>query len=202
MIRAIFFDCFGVLTESTWKQLLVGLTPERAAEVTDIHRAYDKGFIAYEEFCQQVSNIARVSKTQLDELFVSHPGNHKNTELLHYIAELSSRYKIGIISNVGSAWIKESFLTPAEQALFSDMVLSFEVGMSKPDPEMFILAAERLNVEPSEAVMIDDQEAYCLAATSVGMRAVVYTNVVQLRTELDALLADTANTNDESFTDF
>lgn len=138
MIKAIFFDCFGVLTDF---------------------------------------------------------GKHKNTELLGYIAELSRTYSIGIISNVGSAWIRDSLLTPAEQRLFSDMVLSFEVGMTKPDAEMFTLAAERLGVVPNEAVMIDDQEACCQAATSVGMQAVLYTNVIQLRAELDALLATTADAN-------
>ena len=198
MIRAIFFDCFGVLTESIWKQLLAGLTPEQAAEVTSLHRAYDKGFISYDEFKSEAGTVAHIAGERFDELFVTHPGSHKNTELLRYIAELSRHYKIGIISNVGSAWIRESFLTPTEQALFNDMVLSFEVGMSKPDAEMFTVAAERLKVEPREAVMIDDQEAYCQAATSVGMRAVVYTNFVQLRAELEALLASASDANDQS----
>ena len=49
------------------------------------------------------------------------------------------------------------------------VVLSFEVGVAKPDAGIYLTALERLRVAPDEAVFVDDQAAYCDGATAVGM---------------------------------
>lgn len=112
----------------------------------------------------------------------------KNTALLDYIRELKQNYKIGMISNIASNWIRDSFLTPEEQGLFDEMIFSYEVGMTKPDRRIFLLACERLRISPEEAVMIDDIESYCEAAHGTGMKAVTYRDLEQLKTELKPLL--------------
>jgi putative hydrolase of the HAD superfamily len=82
----------------------------------------------------------------------------KNDVLLDYIRELKKSYKIGMLSNVANNWIRDYFLTEDEQALFDEMIMSFEVGMTKPDPRIFLLACDRLRVGPHEAVLVDDVE--------------------------------------------
>ena len=49
------------------------------------------------------------------------------------------------------------------------VVLSFEVGVAKPDAGIYLTALERLRVAPDEAVFVDDQAAYCDGATATGM---------------------------------
>jgi putative hydrolase of the HAD superfamily len=49
------------------------------------------------------------------------------------------------------------------------MVLSFEVGLSKPDAQIYQLACKRLDVKPTETVFIDDLEPFCRAAQDLGM---------------------------------
>jgi HAD superfamily hydrolase (TIGR01509 family) len=51
------------------------------------------------------------------------------------------------------------------------VVLSFEVGVAKPDAGIYLTALERLRVAPDEAVFVDDQAAYGDGATRVGMSA-------------------------------
>jgi HAD superfamily hydrolase (TIGR01509 family) len=51
------------------------------------------------------------------------------------------------------------------------VVLSYEVGVAKPDAGIYLTALERLRVAPDEAVFVDDQAAYCDGATMVGMSA-------------------------------
>lgn len=51
------------------------------------------------------------------------------------------------------------------------VVLSFEVGVAKPDAGIYLTALERLRVAPDEAVFVDDQAAYCDGAATVGMSA-------------------------------
>lgn len=49
------------------------------------------------------------------------------------------------------------------------VVLSFEVGVAKPDAGIYLSALEGLRVAPDEAVFVDDQAAYCDGAEAVGL---------------------------------
>ena len=58
--------------------------------------------------------------------------------------------------------------------LFDDIVCSAEVGMAKPEPAIYELAAERLGLEPRECVFVDDLDTNVDAARQVGMQAVLF----------------------------
>jgi putative hydrolase of the HAD superfamily len=58
--------------------------------------------------------------------------------------------------------------------LFDDIVVSAEVGMAKPDPAIFRLAAARLGLPPASCVFVDDWDKNVEAARAVGMQAVLH----------------------------
>ena len=188
MTKAIIFDCFGVLTQNKWSSILSGLDDDVRVKVRDLHRAFDRAFLSYEEFCSHLKELTDLTQKELDETFIYRTGYNKNDDLLAYIAELSKQYRVSVLSNVGTGWIRDKFLTPGEAALFTDMVLSYEVGLGKPDPEIYRLALRRLDIEPQEAVFVDDQLLYCDVAKSLGMNAIVYTNFAQFKHELETIL--------------
>ena len=51
------------------------------------------------------------------------------------------------------------------------VVLSFEVGVAKPDPGIYQTALDALAARPEEAVFVDDQAAYCEGAEAIGIRS-------------------------------
>ncbi len=51
------------------------------------------------------------------------------------------------------------------------VILSFEVGSTKPDPAIYRAALGRLEVAPERAVFVDDQARYCDGARSIGIRS-------------------------------
>jgi len=51
------------------------------------------------------------------------------------------------------------------------IVLSFEVGVAKPDPGIYREALDALGAQPEEAVFVDDQAGYCDGAQAVGIRS-------------------------------
>ncbi len=51
------------------------------------------------------------------------------------------------------------------------IVLSFEVGVAKPDPGIYRAALDALDARPEEAVFVDDQAAYCEGAEALGIRS-------------------------------
>lgn len=58
--------------------------------------------------------------------------------------------------------------------LFDDIVVSAEVGMAKPTPTIFRLAADRLGLPPAACVFVDDWDKNIEAARAVGMTAVLH----------------------------
>lgn len=187
MIRAVMFDCFGVLTTDTWHAFLDSLPSSADVEqARALNRAFDAGTISREDYLKGVEEATGASPPDIEKMYGGEVV--KNEALLGYIRELKPRYRIGIISNISSNWIREQLLTPEEQELFDAMVFSYEVGMTKPDPRMFTLALERLRATPEEAVLVDDIDRYVRAAREMGMHGVVYQNMEQMKAELRSVL--------------
>lgn len=72
--------------------------------------------------------------------------------------------------------------------LFDAVVLSGEVGLRKPEPGIFLLAAERLGVEPAGCVVVDDFPSNCAAAEELGMTAVLHRELSGTAAALERLL--------------
>ncbi len=190
MICAVIFDCFGVLAEDGWlpfKRKYVGQNKRLAREIADLGKQNEHGMIDNRTMAESVARLLGVPT----ERFLSATGKRvPNEELLEYIAtELKPDYKIGLMSNANYDVVHKLF-TPAQARLFDASVLSYESKMVKPNPNMYKLIAERLEVEAAECVFIDDQERYAEAAASEGMKALVYDgNLDRMRRRLGELLA-------------
>ena len=186
MIKAIIFDCFGVLTAAKWKEFVSNLPEDQKRPARDLNHAYDAGLMTEKQFIDQVKELTGRDPGEVENLTVEEIG--KNKRLLDYIGVLKPNYKIGILSNVASNWVRDYFLNPEEQKLFDVMLFSYEAGTTKPDPQIYHLITEKLGVEPSECIFIDDTEPYCQAAKAVGMKAIIYENFEQMKEELEKLL--------------
>lgn len=191
MTKAIIFDCFGVLTADTWHEFTMSLPADQAAQARSLNRAYDSGMISLQDFLTGVQDATGKKPKLVEEMLDKETS--KNTALLSYIADLKNNYKISLVSNIGTNWIRESFLSPDEQALFDDIVLSFEVGMTKPDPAIYELACKRIGVEPTETIVIDDIERNCEVAKSIGMEAIQYQDFMSMKSQLENILAADSN---------
>src|SRR5512135_1141242 len=87
-----------------------------------------------------------------------------------------------------SNWSAETFPVARGRfpflAWFEGIVISGEVGVTKPDPRIFEHLLERFGIEASDAVFIDDAAANVEAAARLGFRAIRFTTPGALRDEL------------------
>lgn len=91
----------------------------------------------------------------------------------------------GLISNsVGSDIYAKAVL----DELFDAIVISGEVGLHKPQPEIFLLGAERVGLPPEQCVFVDDLRENCAGAEAVGMTAVLHRGPERTLPELERLL--------------
>src|SRR5882762_4506135 len=100
MIKAIIFDCFGVLTTDKWKEFVATLPESQKQPARDLNHAYDGGFITEEEFITKIQELTGQNPGEVEKIPSSEVA--KNNELLNYIEGLKPTYKIGLLSNIAS----------------------------------------------------------------------------------------------------
>lgn len=116
------------------------------------------------------------------------PG-YTNTQLVAHIQqELKPTYRIGLLSNTSRSTIASKLIDIDFDTLCDEVVLSAEVGMVKPDPDIYLLTCERLGVEPHEVVFVDDSEHNLESARSLGVKTILFTDNDSLKHALNLLL--------------
>jgi epoxide hydrolase-like predicted phosphatase len=98
-------------------------------------------------------------------------GQTLDEEMLVLLRTLkASGVRTGLLSNSwGGGYPTELF-----PDMFDAVVISGDVGMRKPEPRIFLHAAELLGLEPQECVFIDDIQANITAAEQVGFTGVLH----------------------------
>ena len=189
MIKAIIFDCFGVLAEDGWmpiKRKYVGSNVELAEQISDLGKQNEYGLIDNESHLVKMADLIGIDS---EILRVSLNKKVPNEDLFEYITtKLKPHYKVGLMSNANFNVLRDLF-TPDQAHVFDASVMSFESRLIKPDVRMYKLIAGRLGVEIQECVFIDDQERYCYSAESYGMQGIWYKSNDQLIHDLSDILS-------------
>jgi epoxide hydrolase-like predicted phosphatase len=198
MIKAVVFDFGGVLvrTEDSagrrkWEEQLNLTRGELARLVFDSEVAAlaTIGGTAEEEIWKQLAVRLQLSPAEIVELqqdFWS--GDRLDTDLVEFLSSLRPRYKTAILSN---AWTGARLVFTEKFGLHQavdTILISAEESLAKPDPRIYQLLADRLEVEVSEVVLVDDFHVNIQAARETGMQAVHFQNPQQALQDLSKLL--------------
>jgi HAD superfamily hydrolase (TIGR01509 family) len=188
MIKAVVFDCFGVLATDAWlpfRNKYFGNDKDLFTQAVALNRSTDSGAIGYDEFIKGIAQLAGLSE---EDALTQIGANVPDAGLFEFIEQkLKPQYKIGLLSNAADNWLHELF-TPLQVSLFDAVGFSYEIGAIKPAPITYMTIAERLSVDPSECIFTDDQIRYCEGAEAVGMQAIQYTNSASFIDALASLL--------------
>lgn len=131
-----------------------------------------------------------LTDAQADELMADYWRWYVGTldqELFDWFAAQRPRFRTGIVSNSGPG-AREAERCWGFEDITDDIVYSHEVGLLKPDPRIFVVAAERLGVRPEEVVFLDDVEGHVAAAREVGFRGVVHRSTSESIAEVQAVI--------------
>ncbi|MFA7314774.1 MAG: HAD-IA family hydrolase [Candidatus Magasanikbacteria bacterium] len=118
------------------------------------------------------------------------PQGKYNTDILPLLNLLKTKgYKTGLFSNHTVAGAKEARKFGVDN-LFEVTLFSAEIGVMKSYPESYLLLAEKLDVDISEMIYIDDTPNNLDKAKEIGFEPILYTdmkNLLQRLKELDIL---------------
>jgi putative hydrolase of the HAD superfamily len=93
--------------------------------------------------------------------------------------------RTGLISN---SWGHERYDRSDFPTLFDGVVISGEVGIRKPDPQIYELGAESIGLEPAACVFVDDLPGNLKPARQLGMTTVHHRSAAETMPELERLL--------------
>jgi epoxide hydrolase-like predicted phosphatase len=189
-VRGIIFDCFGVLCHGSLDYLRSIAPREHLQELNDLSHASDYGYISSTEYAQKISEI--IGRPADEIMKLTRAQRVRSDAMIQLVRSLRPRYKVAMLSNIGRGVINELFTPQELNELFDTVVLSSEVGIVKPNPQVYELVADRLGVLPEECVMIDDLPINVSGAQDVGMSGLVCTSAEQCKTDLQILLEKTS----------
>ena len=134
-------------------------------------RELEKGELTADEFSQKFAPLLGVSPDNLvEKLFGGVGPDEPMVDAVRRVR--AAGIKTGLISN---SWGNGMAYDPAMlDELFDAVVISGDVGLHKPQPEIFLLGAERIGVAPADSVFVDDLRENCAGAEAVGMKAILH----------------------------
>lgn len=198
-INAVIFDYGMVLTAApdavAYGEMLkiTGLTREQFEPRywRDRH-AYDEGKLSGITFWKKFVADAGLALPEgaVDELNRL-DALHWTTENPRMIAWQAALKKAGIktaiLSNMGDN-VHESLLRTFKWVNnFDHCTWSYELGIAKPDPQIYIHTLEKLGAKAEETLFLDDRQVNIDAARGLGIISLLFTDVDDLRSELDSL---------------
>ncbi|HEX9679151.1 MAG TPA: HAD family phosphatase [Candidatus Saccharimonadales bacterium] len=184
MVKAIIFDYFGVVSSDEYWEF-VDADKDVTSEFLSVANKVNLGKIHWQDFVQVVADKSNKSFEEVKAMYAE---EQINPAILAFVQELHNKYKTGLITNAHHEFLEPIFDKTNLDSVFDAIIISSKVGIIKPDPRIYQLLLENLNVKAEETVFIDDIERNIAGAEAVGMNGLLYHNLERLKVELNRLL--------------
>ena len=203
MVEAVIFDFGGVLTTSPF-EAFARFERERGLPADIIRRTnaanhlenawakFERAEVDIEAFDQLFADESRALGAEVrgKDVLPLLAGDLR-PEMVEALKRIGETLKTGCITNnlpanaIGSV-SGRSFYVAEIMALFDHVIESAKIGLRKPDPRIYRMMVETLEVEPKHCVYLDDLGVNLRPAREMGMTTIKVTNAPQAIAELEA----------------
>lgn len=199
MIKTVVFDIGQVLVDFAWEEVLRKVAPEetlyerlaRATVLNPVWNEYDRGIWTIEEVedafvkCDpEIESYIRSAVDRVGEMI------RMRDYAISWIRDLKEQgLRVLILSNYGKKAYRESIEALRFLPETDGGILSYRVGLIKPDPAIYRELFRMFQLVPEECVFIDDRKENILAARQQGMQGIVFESYEQAHDELFTILA-------------
>ena len=194
--RGLLVDWGGVMTSDVFDTFrafceLEGLEPDTVRQrfredlaARELLVGLETGQLPEHEFEPRFAAILGVEAPQLiDRMFA---GGRSDEQMAAAVARARDQgVRTGLISN---SWGTRRYDRELLAKLFDGVVISGEVGMRKPTPAIYELAARRVGLSPGQCVFVDDLPFNLDPAAELGMATVHHTSAPETIAQLKRLL--------------
>jgi putative hydrolase of the HAD superfamily len=156
----------------------------------DLRAGYDNGQLSGQQYWAKVLQHYDLEPNGFDLSYLVQEDVNSWTQLnqsmLRFITENRNRIpKLAMISNM----VEDTLVLMRRRYdwldLFDELVFSCELGVNKPEREIYEVCLRRLDVDPNECLFVDDSAKNVQGAIEVGMHTIQFENFPQFMLELD-----------------
>lgn len=180
-IKFVYFDVGSVLID--WQKVFSTAAETNNLSVDEIGTVFDeysdditKGIISPAQFWQEVIKKYNVKNANHYDFLTSWVADYKPIAPTHsLIQQIKSTYMIGLLSNIYSGMLPlllDKELIPNIE--YQSIVFSCDVGLMKPEPEIYALAQEKSELSAHEILLVDDKQENLDAAENVGWQTFLF----------------------------
>ncbi|MCA8929139.1 MAG: HAD-IA family hydrolase [Alphaproteobacteria bacterium] len=152
----------------------------------------ERSDVSLDEFCNLFEAEARAAGGELSgHKVISLLAGEVRPDMVAALRTVAARYKTACLTNN----VKTSTRTPEKQAeidrimgIFGVVVESSKVGVRKPEPAFYAKACAMLEIEPHQAIFLDDLGVNLKPARAMGMATIKVASPAQALGELEILL--------------
>jgi len=197
-VKAVIFDYGEVLchrptpTETARLASFFGVGVDLFSVLWERNRGpYDRGDLAPEAYWLMLAEDAgtKIRPGQMEEICKLDIAMWSNvsSSMVEWARQLgSSGMKVGLLSNMHPGMVTHARKHFAWLKSFDCVTFSGEVRLIKPDPAIYEHTLRGLGVMASETLFLDDREINIQAARALGITAIHFQSVAQLRSDLQA----------------
>jgi HAD superfamily hydrolase (TIGR01509 family) len=145
---------------------------------------YEKGTISTSDFLSQVNSTL---KTDLDLSEFTQLWNatlEEDQEMAELMEILARARPLYLLSNTNENHFEYLQNRYNIERHFTELILSYKVGHSKPEAEIYAEVFKRSGLQPAECLFIDDLKTNIEAAQDLGMKTILYTGAQALKQKL------------------
>jgi len=203
MVEAVIFDFGGVLTTSPF-EAFARFERERGLPADIIRRTnaanhlenawakFERAEVDIEAFDQLFADESRALGAEVrgKDVLPLLAGDLR-PEMVEALKRIGETLKTGCITNnlpanaIGSAAGRTLYIAEV-MALFDHVIESAKIGLRKPDPRIYDMMVETLQVDPKNCVYLDDLGINLKPARAMGMTTIKVANGAQAIAELEA----------------
>lgn len=196
-IRNVIMDLGGVMLEWNPDHLLSRFQPEpelrgklRATIFGSDWRLFDRGRLSEAELVERLEAGSGHTRDELLAIIAAiRESLLEKPETVKLVRSLQQRgLDIYCLSNMPGPMYEHLRRRHTFWDVFRGIVISGEIQMMKPEPEIYLHLLERFGLRAQECVFVDDLQANVEGAKSVGLHAIRFQNATQCQQELDQLL--------------
>jgi HAD superfamily hydrolase (TIGR01509 family) len=182
MITTVIFDFFGVLRTDGYKAWLTHQNIPHEGAYYDLSRRSDLALLNEEEFFQELSELVgrTVTKDEMDQSTAIY------ADVVAIAEKVGETYPTGLLSNAPGEYLRTILANNDLERLFKTIVISSEIGMVKPDRNIFEYILDKMDATPEETIFIDDSPLNVEGAKAVGINAIRFESPEQLKKDLAA----------------
>lgn len=157
--------------------------------INSVWHLIQKDRITVDDFWKYVGKIINVDQKKIKKVWIKGAVKAKPYKAVENFAKSLKKkgYLIVLLSNSDKSHAN-IHMRRKDYSFFDKVYLSCEIGLRKPEKELFQKVLTDLKISPAEVVFIDNHKVNVESACEIGIKSLEFKSLTQLKKDLEKLL--------------